>query len=78
MEEYYNLISGQGMFHMKKELYPQDGLRDVPIDELEPLVALAEIGNAQCRWPTTMTHSCGRQTASGKVYCETHEKRAHK
>lgn len=44
-------------------------------DILQPLVALEDIEDHQCRWPITETHWCGRGT-DGSVYCGDHHARA--
>lgn len=62
------------MFRQSISLLPT-GPGELADDGLTPLVALEDIRNGLCRWPTTMEMSCGRE--SGKnVYCPVHAKRA--
>lgn len=62
-------------FLFKRQSLTPAGCGELEDDGLAPLVALEDIRNGLCRWPTTMEHSCGRESGT-KVYCPFHTARA--
>lgn len=66
------------MPQLREKKFNQDGLTDLPVDDLLATSCFLEVHEGECRWPVGGAGDCcGRTAQPRSPYCETHHKRAY-